>query len=412
MISVKLSLIFSLFIYINAETYFSDTFPGESLGWKPTKKTDKEYGKMVMSAGKYFGKDHKDEAIGLQTSNDARFYAYSTNFPKFSNEDKSLIIQYQVKHEQNIDCGGGYIKLMPSTVDPESFDGTSEYNIMFGPDICGATKKVHVIFSHYDDKEKKLINHLTNKDIKCEDDELSHVYTLIVKPDNTYIVKIDGKEVSSGSIEDDFGILPPKTINDPTSIKPDNWVDKKEMDDPTDMKPENWEKPEKIPDPKGIKPDTWDDEMDGEWEAPMIDNPEYKGEWKPKQIPNPDYKGPWTPKIIPNPEYKSNPLLYRYSDIGAIGLDLWQVKSGTIFDNFIITDDEKEAEDFMKKWEAIKDGEKKAKEELDKEKADKEASKKPETDDKDNMEEEDDETEDKDAEDKSEEPEEGPHDEL
>jgi calreticulin len=30
--------------------------------------------------------------------------------------------------------------------------------------------------------------------------------------------------------------------------------------------------------------------MDGEWEPPQIDNPEYKGEWKPKQIDNPAYK--------------------------------------------------------------------------------------------------------------------------
>jgi len=29
----------------------------------------------------------------------------------------------------------------------------------------------------------------------------------------------------------------------------------------------------------------------GEWEAPMINNPEYKGKWKPKMIANPDYKG-------------------------------------------------------------------------------------------------------------------------
>lgn len=30
--------------------------------------------------------------------------------------------------------------------------------------------------------------------------------------------------------------------------------------------------------------------MDGDWEPPMIDNPEYKGEWRPKQIDNPNYK--------------------------------------------------------------------------------------------------------------------------
>lgn len=38
----------------------------------------------------------------------------------------------------------------------------------------------------------------------------------------------------------------------------------------------DWEKPENIPDPDAKKPDDWDDEMDGEWEPPMVTNPEYK----------------------------------------------------------------------------------------------------------------------------------------
>ena len=29
--------------------------------------------------------------------------------------------------------------------------------------------------------------------------------------------------------------------------------------------------------------------MDGEWEAPMVDNPEYKGLWKPRKIDNPHF---------------------------------------------------------------------------------------------------------------------------
>ncbi len=65
--------------------------------------------------------------------------------------------------------------------------------------------------------------------------------------------------------------------------------------------------------------------MDGEWEPPMIDNPEYKGEWKPKQIPNPAYKGKWVHPEIDNPEYTADDTLYKYSDLGAIGFDLWQV---------------------------------------------------------------------------------------
>jgi len=48
------------------------------------------------------------------------------------------------------------------------------------------------------------------------------------------------------------------------------------IDDADDAKPEDWDKPEHIPDPDAKKPEDWDDEMDGEWEPPMIDNPEYK----------------------------------------------------------------------------------------------------------------------------------------
>ena len=83
--------------------------------------------------------------IGIQTGEDARFYGISTEFPDgaFSNEDKTIVIQFQVKHEQSIDCGGGYLKLWPSTLKQNEMHGDSPYNIMFGPDICGpSTKRV------------------------------------------------------------------------------------------------------------------------------------------------------------------------------------------------------------------------------------------------------------------------------
>merc|ERR1719397_586044 len=80
-------------------------------------------------------------------------------------------------------------------------------------------------------------------------------------------------------------------------------------------------------------------------QTPMIDNPEYKGEWKPKQIDNPEYKGKWVHPEIDNPDYEADDALYKYSDFGVIGFDLWQVKSGTIFDNVLICDDEAHAEE-------------------------------------------------------------------
>lgn len=39
---------------------------------------------------------------------------------------------------------------------------------------------------------------------------------------------------------------------------------------------QDWDKPENIPDPDAKKPDDWDEEMDGEWEPPMVTNPDYK----------------------------------------------------------------------------------------------------------------------------------------
>jgi len=216
---------------------------------------------------------------------------------------------------------------------------------MFGPDICGlSTKRVHVIF-HYPKKNENL---LIKKTITAETDQLSHVYTLIVHPDNTYEVRIDGKKKESGSLKEDFDFLAPEKIKDPSISKPHDWVDDAMMDDPEDKKPSDWDStPAQIPDPDAEKPEDWDNEADGEWEAPMISNPEYKGEWKPRRISNPSYKGPWVHPEIANPDFHDDPHLYRYTDIGAVGVDVWQVKAGTIYDNIFISDSISEAEAFM-----------------------------------------------------------------
>lgn len=80
---------------------------------------------------------------GLQTSQDARFYALSKKFTPFTNKDKPLVVQFSVKHEQNIDCGGGYLKVFDCSLDQKDMHGESPYLLMFGPDICGpGTKKV------------------------------------------------------------------------------------------------------------------------------------------------------------------------------------------------------------------------------------------------------------------------------
>lgn len=85
---------------------------------------------------------------------------------------------------------------------------------MFGPDICGYdTKRVHAIITF---KGKNLLH---KKKVECETDELSHVYTWVISPDNTYKILIDGTEKKVGSLYEDWDFLLPKTIKDPNAKK-------------------------------------------------------------------------------------------------------------------------------------------------------------------------------------------------
>jgi len=71
-------------------------------------------------------------------------------------------------------------------------------SIMFGPDICGySTKKVHAILAY------NGTNHLIKKDVPCEIDQLTHVYTFILQPDATYSILIDNVEKQNGSLYSD-----------------------------------------------------------------------------------------------------------------------------------------------------------------------------------------------------------------
>lgn len=361
---MKSLLLLAMVSVAMAKVYFKEEFdsPNWKDNWVQSEYSGKEFGNFEWSAGKFYGDDLQDK--GIKTSTDARFYGISAKFAdnKFDNEGKDLVIQFTVKHEQNIDCGGGYLKVYDCSIDQKNLHGETPYLIMFGPDICGpATKKVHVIFTY---KGKNL---LTTKDIRCKDDVHTHIYRLVVKADNTYKVYIDGETVEKGELEKDWAFLAPKKVKDPEAKKPADWDDRAKIDDPNDSKPSDWEQPEYIPDPDATKPEDWDDEMDGEWEPPQINNPAFKGEWKPKQIDNPAYKGAWVHPEIDNPEYSPDDKLYHQKEVCAIGFDVWQVKAGTIFDNVLIVDDEAEADaEAAKILERMK-AEKKMKEKLDEE---------------------------------------------
>ena len=127
-------------------------------------------------------------------------------------------------------------------------------------------------------------------------DKHSHLYTLHVRKDNTFDIKIDDEAVFSGSLFEDMEppINPPKMIPDPEDEKPDDWVDEAQIPDPEATKPDDWDedapalipdesavKPEGwlddaeeyIPDPEAEMPEVWDEEEDGDYEAPLVPNP-------------------------------------------------------------------------------------------------------------------------------------------
>jgi calreticulin len=345
---------------VTCEVYFYEGFPDKN--WKNRwvlSKAKGDYGDWKWTAGDWYGDAEYDK--GLQASQDARFYAISAKFDKmFDNKDKTTIIQYAVKMPQGIDCGGAYIKILPDGINQNKFSGDTEYNIMFGPDICGATKKVHFIFSY---KGKNL---LWKKNLACKTDKLTHIYTAIINPNNTYSVLVDGDEMESGSLYEDWDFLPPKKIPDPNAVKPADWVDEKEIPDVNDVKPADWDsEPQFINDPDAKQPEDWNEEEDGKWEPPKIPNPAYKGEWVQRKIPNPAYKGEWKAPEIDNPEYVHDELLYHYPKMNYVGIDIWQVKSGTIFDDILVTDDEAVAEKYREKKKANMELEKEMFEQLE-----------------------------------------------
>ncbi|KAJ1392375.1 Calreticulin/calnexin, partial [Ochromonadaceae sp. CCMP2298] len=198
-------------------------------------KAETDMGKWKQTSGEFAGVEGD---TGIQTSEDARFYGLSAKMDsEFTNENKDLVVQMTVKHDQDLDCGGAYIKLMGET-DQTKFGGDSPYQIMFGPDICGpSNKKTHVIFNY----PPKADNLLITNQVKVESDKLTHLYTLHVKTDNTFDVYIDNVSVKSGSLEENWDFLVAKEIKDPERSKPTDWVDKKKITDPEDTKPEGYD---------------------------------------------------------------------------------------------------------------------------------------------------------------------------
>ena len=289
---------------------------------------------------------------GMRTRDAAKFYATSRRFTEsFSNLDSNLVVQFSVRRPHDVDCAGGYVKILLEETEQHEFSGSTPYAIMFGPDVCGAEKlTTHLILYHHnldfkvgESTQTSSVEMTLKSPISCEFDEFAHTYTLIIRPDGWYEVLIDWIERRSGRIEDDFHHpLPPRTVVAPESAKPADWVDVPLIPDLDVVKPPGYDdEPRMLPEEGVHKPQNWPD--DKEWEAPMVPNPRWKGPWQQPMKPNPEYKGKWEPPEEKNVEYKHEEVSERLHAVcnpacSALGIELWQVRPGTQFDDILVTD--------------------------------------------------------------------------
>ncbi|KAI3380913.1 hypothetical protein SNEBB_006229, partial [Seison nebaliae] len=336
---------------------------------------------------------------GLVLKSKAKHHAIAKNLKKpFEfHKEKPFILSYQVKFQNSLECGGAYIKLVSLDEQINSWNGkllkeSTPYSIMFGPDKCGNQIMLHFIIRYKNKKTGEIEEKHGKHPEKIESfftDGRTHVYTLIIKSDGKYEIRIDNIVYSSGNIVDDLtpSLLPSKLISDPNEKKPDDWDDREMIDDDEAEKPDDWDETESeqiqdvtaikpdgwledenkfIPDPQSKQPEDWDSQIDGEWEpklienskcsigcgewtAPMIKNPKYRGKWIRPKKKNPDYKGIWSPKMIENPQWYHEEHPNVLTPFIAVALELWSITTDSFFDNFFIGNDLNSLDKFIER---------------------------------------------------------------
>ncbi|ODV65115.1 Calreticulin-domain-containing protein [Hyphopichia burtonii NRRL Y-1933] len=346
-------------------------------------------GQWAIETSKVYPGFKGDKGLVMKTPAAYHAISYKLN-ESFDNTDQDLVLQYEIKLQDGLSCGGTYVKLLNQGYDESEFNGETPYQIMFGPDVCGSNDKVHFIINRPNPSTGEVEAHHLRTAPMSRNDQLTNLYTLILKKNQDFEIRINGDVAKAGNLVKNTALLtpplnPPEEIEDPYDTKPLSWDDRKFIPDPNypakpddydelygnayipdpeAVKPEDWDESEPlfIPDPEAVKPEDWNDEEDGEWISPDIINPicETKGcgEWQPPMVPNanyrgiwlqpdiinPNYKGTWKPRKILNPDYYEDKTPSNIGLIDGIGFELWTMSKDIMFDNIYLGHSIKEAE--------------------------------------------------------------------
>ncbi|XP_043112692.1 calnexin isoform X2 [Puntigrus tetrazona] len=148
---------------------------------------------------------------GLVLKSPGKHHAISAYLQKtFHFTDRPLCLQYEVFFQKAVDCGGAYVKLLSHSEDLRlsQFSDSTPYTVMFGPDKCGSSHKIHFILGRrdpvtgtYEEKhapqpETDLSEYFT--------DQRPHLYTLNLYPDDTFEILVDLTLINKGSVSEDM----------------------------------------------------------------------------------------------------------------------------------------------------------------------------------------------------------------
>lgn len=341
-----------------------------------------------------------DICLAVKENNGEAMIGHILDYPIKLNGSSKLVIQYEIKLQNELQCGGAFIKLFPDTTtrdflrnyNPED-NGETEMQLLFGPDKCIPSYdgvRFGLVRKNLISEKSELKQLVGNPQSKLNSEFRTHLYTLILDSSNQeYEIRIDGVVTIAGNLHDEGRFVPgfntTKTIPDTTEEKPEEWDDRETIPDPSIKKPDDWDEnePYRIPDPHEFKPLLWDStipelickpgrqqpswwvaENDGEWVAPLIKNPscysdygcgkwkpkmiinkKYKGKWKAPEIGNENYMGIWEPKEISNPEFFEDitPGVFE-NDIGAIVFEFLSGSKDMLIDNIYLGNFVREAE--------------------------------------------------------------------
>ena len=211
------------------------------------KSSDKKYQDQLVSVG--VNKELEDvfpDDKALFLESESQHYAIAKPFDEnfIIKEGEDLVFQFELALGSHISCGGAYVKLLRPYEDGdiEEYSNEFPYSIMFGPDKCGQTNKIHFIVQHQNPLSKEWEEKHMTKDLRFDNDKIPHLYTLIIRSNDDFEILLDGETKFSGSLNEDVNppFSSPEMIDDPSDLKPEDWEDEEEIEDAEASKPEGF----------------------------------------------------------------------------------------------------------------------------------------------------------------------------